>query len=633
MKERDRTPLAASGRSQRTSIPTASFSPSLTKSSPTIPLLLPEFGASAILDSRLPTLWYFSFWTFACHSEIMSPQKRSKDTGVIEVRFVGDAEVLDHIVDKQEGVKVSKDLVQKLVLDLPRPEQKQGVEEDEDVFDERDYVEALGTGAEEGAGTGGAAVFTFQSIKRSNKMAQMASALARTPGKSVTFSTSDEVTSPPRASKRLDSQNKTPQKGKKVQFVSTTPHRLRKRLSAPNLKSDSDSELSPSNSEEEDDDDDGAEEKPVTSDATPKKPSTSAAAALYRTPAKKTKKAPEPNLVEEYFEAHSSSKVLTSDRTLQRLQTPRLDQETLCRLLDSSPSCYSDEIGQLNKDHEKHFSKWMLQLQFGFSVLLYGLGSKKRLLESFRTSMLSDSVHMVINGFFPSMTLKSILNSITGEVLDHSGNFRTPMDQMDFIVEAMREDPDFHVYLIIHNIDGPMLRAENTQQTLGHLASIPNMHLVASIDHINAPLVWDQPIMSLFNWLWYETTTYLPYVEETSYENSLLVQQSGALALSSLTHVLRSLTPNARGIFRLLAEFQLEKKDNPTYTGLSFQDFYQRCREAFLVNSDITLRTQLTEFRDHKLISTKKGADGVEYLLIPVDAGTLSDFLQKDEAE
>lgn len=42
------------------------------------------------------------------------------------------------------------------------------------------------------------------------------------------------------------------------------------------------------------------------------------------------------------------------------------------------------------------------------------------------------------------------------------------------------------------------------------------------------------------------------------------------------------------------------------FTGLSFQDFYQRCREAFLVNSDLTLRTQLTEFRDHKLIRTRK---------------------------
>lgn len=92
-----------------------------------------------------------------------------------------------------------------------------------------------------------------------------------------------------------------------------------------------------------------------------------------------------------------------------------------------------------------------------------------------------------------------------------------------------------------------------------------------------------------------------------------------------------------RGIFKLLVKFQLENKDNPSYTGtntlktselilhlqchrtaltfdcflwlcagLSFQDFYQRCREAFLVNSDLTLRTQLTEFRDHKLIRTRK---------------------------
>lgn len=49
-------------------------------------------------------------------------------------------------------------------------------------------------------------------------------------------------------------------------------------------------------------------------------------------------------------------------------------------------------------------------------------------------------------------------------------------------------DPDNHIYLIIHNIDGPMLRGEKNQQALGQLASIPNMHLLASIDHINAPL-------------------------------------------------------------------------------------------------------------------------------------------------
>lgn len=39
---------------------------------------------------------------------------------------------------------------------------------------------------------------------------------------------------------------------------------------------------------------------------------------------------------------------------------------------------------------------------------------------------------------------------------------------------------------------------------------------------------------------------------------------------------------------------------------MSFHDCYTKCREAFLVNSDATLRAQLTEFRDHKLIRSKK---------------------------
>ena len=79
--------------------------------------------------------------------------------------------------------------------------------------------------------------------------------------------------------------------------------------------------------------------------------------------------------------------------------------------------------------------------------------------------------------------------------------------------------------------------------------------------------VWDQNRSSRFNWLWYNTTTYERYTEETSFENSLLVQQTGSLALSSLTHVLRSLTPNARGIFKLLVQYQLDNDADTYYTG------------------------------------------------------------------
>ncbi len=40
--------------------------------------------------------------------------------------------------------------------------------------------------------------------------------------------------------------------------------------------------------------------------------------------------------------------------------------------------------------------------------------------------------------------------------------------------------------------------------------------------------------------------------------------------------------------------------------GLSFNACYSKCREQFLVNSDSTLKAQLIEFRDHKLITSKK---------------------------
>ncbi|NXG48307.1 ORC2 protein, partial [Psilopogon haemacephalus] len=564
-------------------------------------------------------------------------------SGALEVKFVPDEDVLKHIID-DAGVKVRKDKTQ-LTLSAKRFVKKlEDISDDEDqeVLEEKNYVAALGICAQDPMGNGsavsGGEVYTFQTPRRSSKMSELASELAKTPGQNVA----------PDHAKYPEKTVKTPQSGskymflllmhvsslllqsKKKEFISTTPYRLRKRLTAPDAYLESESEYSASCSEEEDEEDQKEGSTLLQSQKTPAKTKATSVPPSRNTLAKKNEDKVS-NLVEEYFEAHSSSKVLTSDRTLQKLRKKRFNQQTLHDLLRKAPLAYADEIKTLNQQHENLFSKWMLQLHLGFNIVLYGLGSKRDLLEKFRTAVLEDSVHLVVNGYFPSITIRSVLNSITEEVLDHIGTFRSPPDQLEFIIKRFKEDSSLELYILIHNLDGQMLRGEKSQQILAQLSSLPNIYFIASVDHINAPLMWDQAKLSLYNWLWYETTTFSPYVEETSYENSFLVQQSGSLALSSLTHVLRSLTLNARGIFRLLAQFQLENKDNPSYPGLSFHDFYQQCREAFLVNSDLTLRAQLTEFRDHKLIRTKRGADGVEYLLIPVDDSTLTDFLEKED--
>ncbi|NXI99408.1 ORC2 protein, partial [Psophia crepitans] len=572
-------------------------------------------------------------------------QPEGKGGGALQVKFVPDEEVLKHIAD-DSGIKVRKDKTQ-LTVSVKRFVKKlENISDDEtqEILEEKDYVAVLGICAQDPVGNGssisGGEVYSFQTPKCSSKMAELAFELAQTPGQNVA---SDHSKCPEKTAK-------TPQSSsnflwaeiawkrnlillKKKEFVSTTPYRLRKRLAAPDPYLESESEYSASCSEEEDEEGQKEVSTVLSGQKTPAKTKAASTPPPRNNLRKKIKEDKMHNLVEEYFEAHSSSKVLTSDRTLQKLQKRRLNQQTLHDLLKKAPLAYAAEIKELNQQHESLFSKWMLQMHLGFNIVLYGLGSKRDLLEKFRTSVLQDSVHLVVNGYFPSITVRSILSSITEEVLDHIGTFRSPLDQLEFIIKRFKEDSSLELYVLIHNLDSQMLRGERSQQILAQLSSLPSIYLIASIDHINAPLMWDQAKLSLYNWLWYETTTFSPYVEETSYENSLLVQQSGSLALSSLTHVLRSLTLNARGIFRLLAQYQLENKDNPSYPGLSFQDFYQQCREAFLVNSDLTLRAQLTEFRDHKLIRTKRGADGVEYLLIPVDDSTLTDFLQKEDED
>lgn len=203
---------------------------------------------------------------------------------------------------------------------------------------------------------------------------------------------------------------------------------------------------------------------------------------------------------------------------------------------------------------------------------------------------------IVINGFFPSLTIKDILDAIVIEILDLTNAPGSQQEILDLIESEFQKISLTNLFLIVHNLDGVMLRNERSQSVLSRLASFPNIHLIASIDHINTPLIWDNTKLTNYNFSWWDCTTMLPYKDETAYENSMLVQNSGALALSSMRNVFQSLTTNGRGIYLTIVKSQLNNKGNPSYQGMAFKDLYWSCRESFLVSSDLALRAQLTEF-------------------------------------
>lgn len=65
---------------------------------------------------------------------------------------------------------------------------------------------------------------------------------------------------------------------------------------------------------------------------------------------------------------------------------------------------------------------------------------------------------------------------------------RSIEDLLAFLDGPHTEEDECFVCLVIHNIDGPGLRDSDTQQLLARIAACSHIRVIASIDHVNAPL-------------------------------------------------------------------------------------------------------------------------------------------------
>lgn len=172
------------------------------------------------------------------------------------------------------------------------------------------------------------------------------------------------------------------------------------------------------------------------------------------------------------------------------MKTPRLPHDHLFKLLASTSlsAAHEKAITEMHQDYRHYFSKWLFTMNEGFNMLLHGLGSKRNILQQFHKDMLADQTVLVVNGFFPSLTIKEILDSITVDILEMSVVSRNHHEVVDAIKENLSMRSDTHIFLIVHNIDGTMLRNDRAQLVLSRLAKMDQIHLIASMDHINAPL-------------------------------------------------------------------------------------------------------------------------------------------------
>lgn len=311
---------------------------------------------------------------------------------------------------------------------------------------------------------------------------------------------------------------------------------------------------------------------------------------------------------EQYFYQNKPGLAKTSNNNLTSMDL--LTHDEYFTLLRESENQHAEDILFLQSLHIESFPQWAFELSQGFSICLYGYGSKRQLLRKlashlyYRTDDHDSNKVVVVNGYVRTTTTREILATI-GAAIDPthkiaSGNQVTMVQTLLSLLSSR----DAAITLLINSIDAPQLRKAGTQSILAQLAAHPQIRLVCSADTPDVSLLWDSGLRSSFNFLFHDCTTFAPYsaeIDVVDEVHELLGRKARrAGGKDGVTFVLRSLPDNAKNLFRLLVGEVLVMMDdeggaggdNP---GVEYRMLYNKAVEEFICSSEMAFRTLLKE--------------------------------------
>ncbi|OTF72853.1 origin recognition complex subunit 2-like protein [Euroglyphus maynei] len=282
---------------------------------------------------------------------------------------------------------------------------------------------------------------------------------------------------------------------------------------------------------------------------------------------------------------------------------------------------------------------WQLLME-RFNIILYGYGSKVRILQYFIDKHLKDRYHyIIIRGYEPELTLKNILIILNRPLNNGLDSLITNHEKLfDELNEMFDDKSQQHLFLVIHSIDRLIQDRKNLMKNflVKMLTTVRNIHLISSADMVNGEFLWTQQECDQIRLHMMPMNTYQPYIVERRAINgghsswlpttrSIHLMMSTNLA--SVTYVYESLNDNAKKIFIIILKHFLQMGKSSRSSTMKLDELYQICREEFLTSSLTTIRQQLTEFKDHKLLKFRTDHDGSECLSLAFDLDVVRKFL------
>ncbi|EIN12680.1 origin recognition complex subunit 2 [Punctularia strigosozonata HHB-11173 SS5] len=369
-----------------------------------------------------------------------------------------------------------------------------------------------------------------------------------------------------------------------------------------------------------------------------------------------------------YF-INTSKPSRTSSNVFSSILEPLSAEEYAKAMTNASNRLNVLDLTPLDSFHQANFPRYLRELHEGFNLLFYGFGSKRSLINKFAIIQCAKHGHLVVaNAFSPNFTLRDFLGSIESvpgltDLPAAAGQDGQAHRIITFFANTLNKP----LYLIVHNVDAPALRSTKAKNFLSSIGLHPRIHIVATVDHVNAPLLWSSSEMYArkvpiktdvperrgttlrrgYAWLWHDLTTLLPYDFELSFVDRSSISGASASAAgrgqqdtasgktliseTAAEHILASVTEKAKKLFVMMGTKQLEliaeeqstapltAQDLQKYA-ISYDSLFNAARDQFIATSDGALRALLGEFRDHGLVVSANlgGAGSREVLWIPM---------------
>ncbi|KAF2490546.1 ORC2-domain-containing protein [Lophium mytilinum] len=386
---------------------------------------------------------------------------------------------------------------------------------------------------------------------------------------------------------------------------------------------------------------------------------------------------------EEFFWQNRPGGTKTSNNTLP--SSVLLNHDEYFAAMQSYEDPHDPERNFLLELHSRSFDQWIFELEQGFNICLYGYGSKRLLTDEFashiydyllaRNSKVPDRQVpriLVVNGYTPSITIRDIISSLASAVF--ASTFKLPTQPGPLLSHVLSHlsshPPSQPIQILLNSIDSLPLRRGPAVSLLAQIAAHPSIHLLCTADTPNFPLLWDLGQKAQFRFIFHDTTTFAPYDAEIDVVESVneLLGRSGRRVggRDGVGFVLRSLPENARSLFRILINEQLDllsadtndndadglgeqpasmqtprqklqlatrKHETESGMGIEYRMLYHKAVGEFVCSNEVGFRTLLKEFHDHQMVESRKDGMGTERLWVPFRQEELEGLKEELEVE